>query len=62
MIGSYDPNEIAVLARVIAQAVADLCSRDESSKELIAGRVLALAEKGERDLQKLLAAAEHGLR
>lgn len=59
MTGSYDPHEIAVLARVIAHAVADLGSPDESSMELIAGRVLALAEKGERSFHKLLAAAVH---
>jgi hypothetical protein len=59
MTGSFDPNEIAVLARVITQAVADLGSRDESDKEMIAGRVLTLVEKGERSFQKLLAAAEH---
>jgi hypothetical protein len=58
MTGSFDQNEIAVLARVITQAVADLCSRDESDKEMIAGRVLTLVEKGERSFHKLLAAAE----
>jgi hypothetical protein len=59
MTRSYDPNEIVVLARLITQAVADLGSRDESDKELIADRILSLAEKGERSFQKLLAAAEH---
>ena len=56
MTRSYDPNEIVVLARLITQAVADLGSRDEFDKELIAGRVLSLVEKGECSFQKLLAA------
>jgi len=59
MTRSYDPNEIVVLPRLITKAVADLGSRHESEKDMLAGRVLALVRKGECSFRKLLSAVEH---
>lgn len=39
MTGSFDSNEIAIMARVITRVVADLGSCGEFDKEIIAGRV-----------------------
>jgi hypothetical protein len=51
---SFKPREVALLADVVDRACAEIGGCDEDTKSLIAMRVLALAERGERDFDVLL--------
>jgi hypothetical protein len=54
---AYKPREVIMLAQVVDQACADLGCCDEVTREIIAVRVIAYADRGERDFEKLLAHA-----
>ena len=65
--GSYDPSTMAMLERVVAEAMAELTSKSSPladpprralTCELLAHRVMARAGRGERDPERL---KEHAL-
>jgi hypothetical protein len=53
-VGSFKPREVAFLADVVDKACVEIGACDEDAKSLVAMRVLALAERGERDFEVLL--------
>jgi hypothetical protein len=60
MRNSFDPGEMALLARVVDQACTELGNLDASAKSLIAARIVAYASQGKRDFKSLLSIALHG--
>lgn len=54
---AYKPREVTMLAQVVEQACADLGRCDEATRDIVAVRVIAYADRGERDFEKLLAHA-----
>jgi hypothetical protein len=59
-----DCDAIAVLAGAYERAISRLraCGQPEVMREVVARRIIALAAKGERDPERLYAAALAGLR
>jgi hypothetical protein len=55
---AYKPREVTMLAQVVEQACVALGSCDEATRDTIAVRVIAYAERGERDFERLLAFAK----
>jgi hypothetical protein len=54
MTGSFDPEEVTLLASVFDRACKELKIRDEARETLVACRIVRLADQGERDPEKLL--------
>lgn len=60
MLNSIDPQDIALLIRVVDRACAQIGSCDEATKAVIAARVLRSAGWGGRDFDTLLSIALYG--
>ncbi len=60
---SFDPETLDKLTRAYELAIANLHDRGqpESVEEIIAGRIMASAMKGERDIHQLCRAALRGI-
>ncbi len=60
----FDSETTAVLAAAYERAISGLraCGQPEVMREIVARRIIALAAKGERDPERLYAAALAGLR
>ena len=57
MQGSFNPNEVNILAKVVDEACLKVGCADKRAKEMLALRVLDYAAQGERDFQTLLSVA-----
>ena len=57
MQNSFNPNEVEMLAKVVDEACQKLGYVDETTKQMLAHRVLNSAAKGERDFETLLSIA-----
>lgn len=55
---AYNPREVTMLAQVVERACAELAHCDGATRDTIAVRVIAYADRGERDFEKLLEAAK----
>jgi hypothetical protein len=60
--GAFEPEAIAVMSEALEAALKELsnASQPDAVRELIAGRIIAAANLGERDPTRLLAAALAG--
>jgi hypothetical protein len=58
MTGSFSPDELSVLQRIVELAAAELGITDEKEKSLIAARAIAVAERGEWDFELLMSHAK----
>ena len=54
---SFNPNEVEILAKVVDEACLKLGYVDETTKQMLAYRVLQYASQGERDFETLLSIA-----
>jgi hypothetical protein len=57
-LNSFDPQEMALLVKVVDQAFVQICGCDEATKAVIAARVLKAGGRGRRDT--LLSVALYG--
>ena len=60
MYNVFDPADLNLLAQVIHTACREVRCADQTAKEMLAIRVIDLANKGERDFDALLSAALKG--
>jgi hypothetical protein len=51
---SFNPNEVDMLAKVVDEACQKLGYVDDTTKQMVAYRVINYAAQGERDFDKLL--------
>ena len=56
MDNAFNPREVTMLAQIVDQACVEIGRCDEETKKMLAGRVIRLAEHGERDFNRLLSA------
>jgi hypothetical protein len=57
MENSFNPKEVDILAKVVDEACQKLGYVDETTKQMLAHRVLNYAAQGERDFETLLSIA-----
>jgi len=60
MRNSFDPQEMALLIEVVDQACLRLGGSDDSTRAVIAARILGHAGEGKRDFATLLSLALYG--
>ena len=60
MQNSFNPNEVDILAKVVDEACQKLGYVDETTKQMLAYRVLNYAAQGERDFETLLSVVLNG--
>jgi hypothetical protein len=60
MRNSFDPQEMALLIEVVDQACVRLGNSDDSTRAIIASRILTHAGEGKRDFATLLSIALYG--
>jgi hypothetical protein len=60
MQNSFNPNEVDILAKVVDVACQRLGYVDDTTKQMLAYRVLNYAAEGERDFETLLSIALNG--
>jgi hypothetical protein len=60
MTQAFDPTEINLLAKVIDAACREVRCADQTAKEMLAVRVIDVANRGERNFDVLLSAALRG--
>ena len=54
---SFNPTEVDIMAKVVDEACQKLGYVDDTTKQMVAYRVLNFAAQGERDFDKLLEVA-----
>jgi hypothetical protein len=57
---SFNPAEVDIMAKVVDEACQKLGYVDETTKQMLAYRVLNYAAQGERDFETLLSIALNG--